>query len=659
MTQKLPRTVKKKLEASLENLTPRQAGRLFLIYSGEYDKNPTAPSFWEYPPIVDLMNAWKRRTEAAKAKGGEVERQGVALHNGFLTLTEIFMESNRFADSDLWRLYLLATTTESRLNILLLQDFQSEIARYTIGNFTEDIPRPLSWEEYNRAVVWYEENEPIELGDLANRMTGAWARKQGYKTLEVPQEFLEANSEPTNMIGDHKFYAATEDLRRKWVESTGEKTILSNYFAGDHDRLEAWVKYGGLPEFNDSEFEQKADEIFDRMVEMIKSGELEGGLSFGLINQWGAIPARDWKETLDLKGKLPAWAALRSVWDGWLYEQGIFKSDELLFLSETPDPLEKYYDIDGTLEGDRLTVTAKKFYLDCRKKTWGAGLIDPKKVDFANLGRFLCIFANPLLGYYAPDLGWVEVEPFGEAEGDDVFLGTEETRMKPDWYTTLKGLRQKAGDLNIDPETDDFEFNAIREFYYPTNEPEEKRTKIARLFRQMDTLRVSHRPFTYREKNKPDLPSFLGLKFYTPLEEAIREIGEAFDMVETFKRTYDILSQEFFEGMSILSTRNQERLRNVEETLKNSEDRLNEWLQILGSEVWGLDISSLRLVKKGAKEEEAKLLAGFVIIMADDDHDNPKRPAWLEEGETFEQITKRLTGLDYPALKKKARKMGG
>jgi len=651
MTQRLSHNLKKKLEASLENLTPRQAGKLLLIYSQEYDRKKGAPIvFWDYPPVTELMESWERRVDELKDKDDVSYRRAVGLRNGFATLTRIFLEANRWATSDLWRLIFSAATVSQEIDRLILQDFQSEIARMTVYHFTEDIPRPLSWEEYEKAVEWYE-NQAIEnLGELANHFVEIWARQQGYTPLEVPEDFVTAHNELSNVNGnrDYDTEDETEELRRLWVEAEGEEKILNQYFAGDRNRLEAWLTFGGCPEFNDLERDKKADEIYDRMVEMVKSGELVGGLCFSLINAFGPIPSHDWQETLAMRGRIPAWAALRSIWDGWLYDHGIFKSDELRFDVDLPDPIEKYFDVEGALEGDRLAATAKRFYLDCQKKPWGAGLVDPKKADFAALGLFLCAEESPLLGYYAPDLGWIEVEVFGKSEGDDVFLGLKEDQERPFWCATLKSLRERADAFDLKPE--DIVYNPIREFYYPTDRPEEKRRAIAHLFQQLDTLRVSHRPFTYREKYARDVPSFLGLKFYTPLEEAVKDLGAVFDEIATFKLTYDLLSQEFFGGTPVLRLELRERLKNVEEMLALAESRLNQWLQVLSSDVWKLDTSGLRPVKTGPDEREAKRLAAVIIRLADEADDQDKTPTWLENGETFEQVTKRLTGFDYKSL---------
>ncbi len=646
---RLSNASKKKLEASLENLTARQAGRLFLIYSNECHDKDSGP-VWEYPPIVDLKNAWDKRVKTNKSKKGEIEAQTVAAYNGFLTLTNLIKEANRIADSDLWRLYTRALGHGSMIDSLMTRDSHSELIRITIDQFTEDVPRPLSWVDYDKAVEWYEGYSPEDLEELADELTGLYAQRKRYKTLEVPDDFLKKISTPEVEYGGED-----EDVRRMWVESEGEDNILSKYFAGDEARLEAWKKYGGFPEFNGREWDTMSDEINDRLVNKVISGELEGGLCVGFVNHWEFTPVLGWNrddpdKTADIF--VPAWNALRSIWIGWLYDKGIFSDDEKRVEENYPDFIDTFHDIDGTLDAGRMAAKAKEFYLECRKKTWGTDLIEADKVDFDELGRFLCASESPLLGYYAPDLGTVKVRQFEEVEGNDPFLGPKETAGDAWYYATLRGLRKIADELDILPEK--VGFNFVREFYYPTDDPQSKRLKVSSLIRRMNTLRASRRNFTsYRAKEKKnEISSFLGNEFYTPLEATIREFGDVFGDIETFKMIYDLISQEFFEGIPVLSPVLQERLQGVEEALKVTENVLNQWIDLLSEEVWNVDTSSLRLVKKEPDIKFARYMVGAMIYAVDENSDQQKVPTWLDGGETFEDIARKITGSDYAGIRK-------
>ncbi len=648
MTKRLSNALKKKLELSLTSLTARQAGRLYLIYSHEWYSSDQIGILGEYPPVAELLAAWGKRVQAAKAKRGDIETNTIAAYNAFLTLTNIWREANRLADSDLWRLYTQALGQGSLIDQTLLRDSYSTIAATFISQFTEDNPRPLSWEDYEKAEAWYEGYSAEDLEELANELTGAYTRKKDFQELYVPHEFLKKISTP-----EIAYAGEDEDIRRKWVETEGENAILSKYFAGDQDRLEAWKKYGGFPEFNGQEWDSMANEINDRLINKVISGELEGGVCFGLENNWGFVPALNWdRQDPDNANRLcvPAWNALRSIWISWLYDKGIFRGDEYRVEKDFPDILETYYNIDGTLQEDRITEKAKEFYLECRKKLWGSELKSEDMVDFVFLGRFLCAFASPILGYYAPDLGTVKVKDFHESEGDDPFLGSSDKAGDAWYYATLRGLRKISDELGASPDMAGKNF--VREFYYPTDDPQGKRETISNLLRRICELKTGHSPFFRVEKNKRDISSFMEHKYYSQLEKVIRNLGEIFDDVATFKLTYDLISQEFFEGIPVLTPHLRDRLERVEEALTVTENSLNLWIETLSSDIWNVDTSSLHLVKNGPDEQWSRLLAAGIIYHEDASGDKQETPTWLDNGETFESVAKKICGLDYAGIKK-------
>ncbi len=649
MTKRLSNALKRKLELSLTSLTARQSGRLFLIYSNECHETDSGVGVWEYPPNKELAAAWDKRVKAARSKGGKIEEETLAAYNGFTALTNLIREANRIADSDLWRLYTLAIGQGSRIDRLLLEDSYSYLTRVIISQFTEDAPRPLSWEDYDKAAEWYEGYSTVDLEELADELTGDYTRRQDYESLEVPDEFLKKISTP-----EVEYAGEDEDIRRKWVESEGEDLILTKYFAGDKDRLEAWKKYGGFPEFNGQEWDAMANEVNDRLINKVIAGELEGGPCFGLENHWEFVPALNWdRQDPDNTGRLciPAWNALRSIWISWLYDKGIFRGDEKRVDKNSPDVMETFYNVEGTLHDDDITKKAKEFYLACQKKPWGGDLIDAGKVNFAELGRFLCADASPLLGYYAPGLGTVNVKAFHESEGDDPFMGPSDTAGEAWYYATLRGLRKISDELGATPGM--VGKNFVREFYYPTDDPKGKRDTVSDLLRRMGQLRTSHRPVSWKEKNKRDISFFLGTKFYTPLEEAIRNFGEVFDAVETFKLINDLISQEFFDGIPVLAPILRDRLEGIEEALKVTEDSLNRFIDILSHDLWNVDASSLQLVKKGPDVALARVMAGAMIYTIDNNKEDQKRfPTWLDGGETFESIAKKISGMDYAGIMK-------
>jgi len=78
MTKRLSNALKKKLELSLTSLTARQAGRLFLIYSNEFFSNDETGILTDYPPVVELQDAWDKRVKASLSKK-PIEAETVAL----------------------------------------------------------------------------------------------------------------------------------------------------------------------------------------------------------------------------------------------------------------------------------------------------------------------------------------------------------------------------------------------------------------------------------------------------------------------------------------------------------------------------------------------------------------------------------------------------
>ena len=50
-TKRLPKSLRKQLEASLESLTPRQAGKLFVLYLQYLDRK-------KQPPLTTFLNGF-------------------------------------------------------------------------------------------------------------------------------------------------------------------------------------------------------------------------------------------------------------------------------------------------------------------------------------------------------------------------------------------------------------------------------------------------------------------------------------------------------------------------------------------------------------------------------------------------------------------------
>lgn len=160
--KRLPRGLKRRLEASLQSLTPREAGRLFLIYLHEADKK--GRRFGESQSIRDLWAAWEARVDKARRTPKEADE--VAAYNGFLFLTNLVGDANVFAESELWRLLFLVFSADRYVEASLLADYVSEVARKTVIMLS-GLPKPAGREEYDQLITFAESDQVLPLSEVA------------------------------------------------------------------------------------------------------------------------------------------------------------------------------------------------------------------------------------------------------------------------------------------------------------------------------------------------------------------------------------------------------------------------------------------------------------------------------------------------------------
>lgn len=539
----IPRNLKKKLSASLENLTPRQAGRLFLILFHEAQDKGFYPL--DYPPLKDLEVAWERRLDQAKrSKAGETFTQEAKLYNGWLFLRSLVGLANMSGSSDVWPLLYKVQFAWNRIDRLLLVDTFSETAGVVDDYLTGDqAPKPASRAEYARLTTWSEEDALEAFGDVAVYLAEDW-----------------------------------------WEEQ--DRT-------GDRDELDAAQ-------------DAKEGELEARLVALWQAGELEARLAVGLRSLYDPL-------ILDA-GTIPAWAALRAVWGDWLYDKGYRQQERATPHPKTLDGVRVVVDAaDGrAVEGEDLARLAGDFLADCKKRPWGRNLPAPKSVDLAPLGFFLTTVDTPLTPNEAPDLGRVAWEVFRKNEKGAVFGDGE-----PYPVASVRSLKPVVAAL-------DYKYPINRAYilasYYPTDQAEATREYLARMVRLVRSMQVSHRAFTYPPQVKEDmtllvgdLADFLGVSFLTPLQEAIRFLGEVFGEAATFRRTYDLLSDEYFGGLPLLGKGTREYLAQVDIALAGAEEQLAAWLNSLQAWPWGVDTTSLKLVKADVDEDEARRQADALV----------------------------------------------
>lgn len=596
MTTTIPRTLKKKLQASLANLTPRQSGRLFLILFHEARDKNYYPL--DYPPLKELEAAWEQRlaqAEAVSSRNHEAYRQGLRFYNGWLFLRSLVGMANMTAGSDVWGLLYNVQFAWNRIDRLLLVDSFSEAARNVADFIGEDTPKPASREEYARLTTWAEEEAFESLFDVAVLLTDDWLEGQDFETLSPPLDFIREYNVAQGETSLVEVFNETEAVRRAWVADQGDR-LLVEVFAGNRDDLDAWVAHGDyVKDAYRRAQDAKEAELYSRLVAMLEAGELEGGLAVSLEDCYDPV--------VITAGKIPAWAALRSVWLSWLYDQGYRTREATTIHPKALEGVRVVYNEDGEVDDKALATLAGDFLKDCKKRPWGRNLPAPKSVDLDALGFFLTAVDTPLTAVEAPDLGRVDWENFKKTSNLDNVRTFE--------VATVRSLKAKTGDLGAGYGYSGHAW--ILDQYYPTDRPDDRRRDMGRALHLLESMRVSHRTFVYPQADRSRLADFLGREFWTPLEEAVKVLGQVFGQAATFRRAYNLLSTEYFGGLSLLDRATQKRLEQVDVVLTTAEEYLADWLARLEGYLWQVDTTSLKLVKAPVDEELARLTADEVL----------------------------------------------
>ena len=367
-TRRLPRGLKKKLEASLSSLTPREAGRLWLIYMHDaLDKGKNSRS---YPPMDELEAAWEQRIEEAKRRGAEAYNAEVALYNGYHFLSFVAANAHDVIQSELWRVGFFVLLTTTRVDKLLHADAVSQLARLALDEVVNIMPRPVSRSDYERILRWAETDLLVDLEAATEDIVGRNFTPT-YKTFTLDDAgeddlaFWESHKD--RFEGEHIWQVDQEALRRVWVQETGEDSLLhGEVFEGDRSRLDFWIKDGYFTHPADGaawvEINEKTEA---RIAAMIEAGELVGGRGVYFGPLYAPILLKG--------GKLPAWAALRIVWASWLADQEVFERPIARVDLKTPDGVADLYYLGESLEG-REGVIVGDFLKYCRSRPWGKSL---------------------------------------------------------------------------------------------------------------------------------------------------------------------------------------------------------------------------------------------------------------------------------------------
>lgn len=150
---RLPAGLKKRLQASIENLTPKEVGKLLLIYWHDRDRKNGSRSLDEYPPIQELRATLRDKVERTRGKADH--KAASDAYNALVFANYLLVEVNLDgfvslalgAMSDFFK-------AASGLRMLLYQD---TVARM-IGFIREDVfgmmPMPLSRQDFARLQAW-------------------------------------------------------------------------------------------------------------------------------------------------------------------------------------------------------------------------------------------------------------------------------------------------------------------------------------------------------------------------------------------------------------------------------------------------------------------------------------------------------------------------
>lgn len=187
MTSRLPATLKKRLQANLENLTAREAGRLLAVYTKEAIKKGKIVN--DYAPAKELWAAFDDRV--ARSRGKPEGAEAVDAFNGLVFLGNI-LDAINFGDfvglgiafsSDSYQVM-------SRLGLLLREDATAVLIQTIKRSIFDEMPKPLPKDDYIRLMQWAETDALYPLREAAS-----FAAETAVEDGELPEDSEEAEAE--------------------------------------------------------------------------------------------------------------------------------------------------------------------------------------------------------------------------------------------------------------------------------------------------------------------------------------------------------------------------------------------------------------------------------------------------------------------------------
>lgn len=211
---RIPRGLKKRLEDSLGNLSPKEAARLHQIYLQEAARKGIDAD--DYSPRLELLAAWDQRL--ARSRGRPEEPQVVADFNAWVYLRNVAHATNQVLSDLSLAVAFDAFRAASGLTLLLYQDAMTEAIRGFKNQVAEATPRPVSIEDYDRLLAWLKTDALETLSGAAETLF--YAKREGDEAeADLDQLFddLVAKFDAGELVGGQGI-AATELDRPVLIE---------------------------------------------------------------------------------------------------------------------------------------------------------------------------------------------------------------------------------------------------------------------------------------------------------------------------------------------------------------------------------------------------------------------------------------------------------
>ena len=598
MTSRLPAALKKRLQANLENLTPKEAGRLKLIYYHEATGKKIRAA--DYRPMQELDAAFDARV--AKERGKPGEDKAVDAHNGLVFLSGLMEVVNVEGPNRLLATAFDAYKVQTAIMLVVQQDAFGTLAQTLVDNLVRQ-PRPLPPDLYDQTVAWMNGDRLFMLSEVA---AGEFEMEEEAvlesEPLQIPKEFaVRYATDPSEHMEEMGFraigfaVAQERQMRQDWAEAQGEEWLQAA-FDNRRDRLEQWLKFAdGYYTEADRETRQKA--ILADLVAKVKAGELVGGEA---VDHHDAL----YSPVLIVDGRFPTWAALRILWRPFA-ESRDFRFDESPTIAAGAPGRAV---VMRTLQGRRLSAEELRdlvavFWKACRGRAWGKKL--PAKPDLDALGRFLTLSSSPLLHQLAPDLGTINFDAWVKGDGHDLPWEKGPAATAASLHTVTGGYNWGEDELPA-------------AYFYRRHEKGVADIGLAKLLAMTDSYIPRRQFFTYRRKEDEDegllpLSAIFGLELLTRLESVVARYRNVANELASIKAAITAIGDRYFDGMHVLTKMQSVELEQAEKHLADTNELLKSWLEELDTEPWNVDTTNLDPGEPEADKERVEaIVAGWL-----------------------------------------------